>query len=205
MLANDDFYKITELSQEYVQQTANLLNSEWPRSTFERINNLKKTLTTTELPKCLILIHKQDNQVIGHLKVSQIEITSHDSNTQINKKSFLIQSVIIHASHRKKGLGKLLMQNCEYLIKSLFDVNTQLLSIYLSTKDKQLFYESLGYKRIEPFVFHIIEPNNSRKNEIIKQLLASMHKNSNQEPVSTVTTSDENSTDNHTWYLKSID
>lgn len=54
-------------------------------------------------------------------------------------------AVVISPTHRKKGLGRMLMKGCEEIaLNLLFETS------YLSTYDQQQFYEKLGYTLCEP-------------------------------------------------------
>ncbi|XP_063231543.1 N-alpha-acetyltransferase 80 [Bacillus rossius redtenbacheri] len=127
-----------------VNQCCELLNSEWPRS----INSRCATLRTSrdELPTCFCLV--QSDQVIGHAKLSPL--LSHPG-------SCTVHSVLIHPGHRKKGLGRLLMEKCEEYATSV-GIHT----IYLSTDDQQGFYAALGYAKCEPFSIYGSSPIHGR-------------------------------------------
>jgi len=121
-------YLFCDLREKYVNQTALLLNSEWPRSLAQRHLNLRSLLdkSTTyndknllKVPISLILISSKDDQVIGHASLVRIEaIFDHESNIQQSTMSkrenqAFLQSVLIHKDFRGMHLGKRLMQLCE--------------------------------------------------------------------------------------------
>ena len=72
-------YELSELCEEQIDATAVLLNSEWPRSMTLRVRSLQSSITTygqIQLPKSIILVNTQANQVIGHLKLNFIQIAN---------------------------------------------------------------------------------------------------------------------------------
>jgi GNAT superfamily N-acetyltransferase len=168
------------------------LNEEWPKNFHLRCSNLEQLINTDSealsLPISLILIDLQDmnnKKVIGHGSI--ISIATHLNNKTVNLP--FLQSIIIDKTLRGLGLGKKLMLLCEkYFIeyscqqkrtkieKNLIDSFDFL---YLNTKDKQKFYETLGYVEIEPLMFVANKPN-SKCSEIAKSLFKSMPINSTQ-------------------------
>jgi GNAT superfamily N-acetyltransferase len=179
-------YLFTELTEEFLVQTAQLLNTEWPRSLNQRCSSLRSLIlketshSGLKIPNSLILIdQKCNNKVIGHASLVSISaINSHtsDETTRMHNLTFL-QSLIVDKEYRGKGFGKLIMLLTEnYLIefRSQNDSNTSSLNcqfLYLNTKDKQTFYEGLGYIRIEPILF-FTNRESSRCTEIMKSLFA---------------------------------
>jgi GNAT superfamily N-acetyltransferase len=134
-----------------------------------------------QLPISLIVIDCDTDAVIGH--VSVISIATSEANVVINLP--FIQSVIVDKKLRGVGLGRALMIAAEVyfigyakqpiLVASSNDelAVSRFDHLYLNTKDKQGFYESLGYVEIEPILF-FANKSNSKCNEIIKSLFKSM-------------------------------
>ena len=183
----DHNYKFCDLTDNYLEQTAQLLNQEWPRSLSIRCHSLKSTITTSSdltLPISLIIIYLPTNKVIGHASISSIAVISDNINNKMVEFENLafLQSVIIDRELRGKGLGKKLMLLCEnYLvdygkqeINSGKNINIDYGNMFLTTKDKQAFYESLGYKRIEPIKFYTVKI--TKCTEILKRLYSSNSK-----------------------------
>lgn len=57
----------------------------------------------------------------------------------------MLEQVVIKKTERRKGYGKLLMKECEKVARL-----KGFAFAFLSTKDQQLFYKSLGYEECEP-------------------------------------------------------
>lgn len=201
MLKNDvGDYVFCELIEEYLEETAVLLNNEWPRSMVMRVRSLKSSMESVgkiDLPKSFILVQKSSNKVVGHLKLNFIQITGDKGEESMqNHDSAYLQSLIIHKELRGKGLGKLMMRHAEEFLAKNFN-NFRVL--YLNTKDQQRFYESIGYVRIEPFLFHVIENQKSACSKMISNLLSSLNTGSR---LATTTNSTSNEFTGHTWYKK---
>lgn len=175
-------YLFTELSEKYLDQTAALLNNEWPRSLSQRVLSLKSTFRNSDLdkpriPVCLVIIDLLKDQVIGH--ASLVSITT-ISDVEGPKNLAFLQSVLIDKSLRGRGLGKILINLSEAYLTDYSKVNikeqkTNCDFIYLNTKDRQTFYERLGYIRIEPIQFYTNK--DTKCNQIMKNLMTSMNKN----------------------------
>ena len=202
---------VRELSDDYVVETAALLNSEWPRSTAQRCDALRSQMrhtsaqdsATCKMPVSLILVQQYDDTeasthrvVIGHLNLVAI------ATTTAPRKLIFIQSVIVHKEWRGKGLGKQLMLLSEEYVSEFArgqaaaaaaaaaggttseHIDTECL--YLTTKDKQAFYESLGYVRIEPREFYVVK-SDSKCSQILKSLFESANKPASNSIASQVT------------------
>ncbi len=177
---NNITFQLSELSENYLNQTASLLISEWPRSHSQRCTSLRDFIVKNEDPKfsyklpiSLILISKVDDKVLGHVSLVSIA-TTHQN--QIQNLPFL-QSLVVDKSLRGQGYGKLLVQFCEkYIIEfnkrqdSLAGNKTFCQDLYLTTKDQQAFYEKIGYTKTEPIQFFTVK--NSKNNEIMNKLLS---------------------------------
>lgn len=119
---------------ELMEDTAQLINSEWPRSLGARLAQLRSS--TAQLPTSLLLL-KNDLVVLGHLKLTPIG--SHPD-------CCFVESVVVAKDCRGQGLGTLLMRHAElYCVTRL-----RLKCIYLSTIDQMKFYAKLGYTECEP-------------------------------------------------------
>lgn len=223
-LNGTQWFVLTQLTESYLQQTAALLNSEWPRSLTARcislepfiLNNSSPSSTHFKLPVSLILLlmssdeSSQSSQVVGHLSLVAIATTKSDHQNLI-----FLQSLVVDKSLRGKGLGKRMMSfSHEYLLayrehlqqqqeqqtsvnddEALVSVrNTSFERLYLTTKDKQSFYESLGYTRTEPIEFYQLKSNQSRCNEIAKHLFGSRRDTSQK------TSNETNEENQQTWY-----
>jgi ribosomal protein S18 acetylase RimI-like enzyme len=189
-------YLFCELNDLYLEQTTNLLNSEWPRSFTARSHSLKLSYenkkSTFQLPISLILILKDKNQVIGHASLSLIEIL----NLNIDNPNVYLQSLVVDKNFRKQGLGKMILNLCEkYLIEFLKNnQDYKFREIYLNTKDQQVFYSNYGYQIIEPLLFNANSKNN-KFNIIVKNLF-----NASQQSGKLVATGSNN--EKETWFKK---
>lgn len=204
-------YFFCELAEKYLDQTAHLLNTEWPRSVSQRhlslanftskdlyIDPCQNESHEFKLPISLLMVDKLEDRVIGHASLLQIGVKTSDG--AIENLAFL-QSLIVDKELRGKGLGKKMMSYSElYLVKfaqrqkklNLKDT-TKCDYLYLTTKDKQLFYEAIGYETTEPLLFYSVKNSNSRCNRIMNDLLASFkapepsialnNRSSNEKPV----------------------
>ncbi|CAI8024378.1 N-alpha-acetyltransferase 80 [Geodia barretti] len=110
-------------------ETAQLLNSEWPRSLAARLINLEEGEGV--LPCSLVLLHN-DQEVVGHVRLHAVSGRSH---------AVLLESLLVSREWRGRGLGAKLMSAAEEYAVGL-DFHT----IHLSTHDKQDFYRHLGYE-----------------------------------------------------------
>lgn len=119
---------------ELMEDVAQLINSEWPRSMGARLAQLR--VSSEQLPTSLLLL-KNDLVVLGHLKLSPI-------GSQPN--CCFVESVVISKDCRGQGLGTLLMRHAELYCMSRLGLNC----IYLSTLDQVKFYSKLGYEECEP-------------------------------------------------------
>ena len=195
---------LTELSSDYTERTAVLLNSEWPKNLHQRcqtLNALSTATTTTsedrkrlQLPVSLIIVDVDADSVIGHASIISIATRSERTTRSVLNLPFL-QSLVIDKSLRGLGLGKRLVLESETYFAAygrqqqqrssqeagirITDLDTNLEvdefeHLYLNTKDKQGFYESLGYVEIQPIMFFANKSSGSRNSEIVKSLFKSM-------------------------------
>ncbi|CAG2221464.1 unnamed protein product [Mytilus edulis] len=75
------------------------------------------------------------------------------------------EKVVVKRSLRGKGLGKLLMQETEHFARSEgFE------TMYLSTHDKQDFYQHVGYSFCKPVVSCGIQPSNIPDSFVLEQI-----------------------------------
>ncbi|KAJ7390811.1 N-acetyltransferase 6 [Desmophyllum pertusum] len=118
---------------EFLEETANLLNSEWRKTLTGRLHYLSEG--QDDLPCSLILLQKDDQghtRVIGHSRLNQV----------LGKpKATFLTCVLIEKTQRGCGLGKKLMQLTETYVSQLGCT-----AIYLSTFEKYEFYKHLGYQ-----------------------------------------------------------
>ena len=193
-------YFFCDLREKYVNQTALLLNSQWPRSLAQRHLNLRSLLdksttlsekATLKIPVSLVLVSRKDDQVVGHASLVRIEAIFDQkavkSEMSERQNQVFLESVLIHKDLRGIHLGKRLIQFCEeYFIsfgKQLQEQakesdncdNERKLNcdyLHLNTKDKQQFYESIGYELIEPFTYYFVKT--TRCTQIMSNLFAKM-------------------------------
>ena len=203
----DDEFKFCDLNETYLEQTAQLLNQEWPRSMSLRCHTLKSSISTSAdltLPVSLLLIHTPTNKVIGHASICPIAVISDANDTdkivEFQNLAFL-QSVIVDRELRGKGLGKKLMRLCEtYLIE--YGVQTKnanesaaadSANMFLTTKDKQGFYESLGYSKIEPIKFYTVKT--TKCTEIMRRLYSKNNKSEHENGEASLSTNSQQNSD----------
>ncbi|VDI27135.1 Hypothetical predicted protein, partial [Mytilus galloprovincialis] len=128
---------------QYLEECASVLNEEWPRSKTARIHSLEKSCD--KYPVNLVLV-TDENIPVGHSRLAIVVG---------REKSCFVESVVVKRSLRGKGLGKLLMQETEHFARSEgFE------TMYLSTHDKQDFYQHVGYSFCKPVVSCGIQPSN---------------------------------------------
>jgi N-acetylglutamate synthase-like GNAT family acetyltransferase len=180
ILDKNTFKFINLESSHYLNEIAELINSEWPRSLKQRVASIESTLPKQineqfYFPITFILIYLPDNKIIGHASLSTMLTTD-----SIDQKLIFLQSLVIDSKYRGKGLGKKMMSLCEqYLVEVGPNNNDPTLNynnLYLTTKDKQQFYESIGYIQIEPLNCYITKNENSNCNKIMNELLSKMTK-----------------------------
>ncbi|EGD82131.1 hypothetical protein PTSG_02805 [Salpingoeca rosetta] len=121
-----------------VQEAVQLLNATWPRSDGARRSALQRSKET--LPLSLLLVAEEKDaesnglrpgQVVAHAKISEaLEIPT----------AVLFESVIVCETLRGIGLGRQIMCAAEDFARSRGYKHA-----YLSTTDKQAFYQHLGY------------------------------------------------------------
>ncbi|KAL1458163.1 hypothetical protein WDU94_008332 [Cyamophila willieti] len=121
--------------EEYMNETARLINREWQKSMAARLLSL--STSCDEFPTSLVLVNQRTNLVVGHAKVSAVK-TIPDA--------VYIETVVIDRMYRGKGWGSELMKQLhDYLV---IKHNAQ--TAYLSTKGQEKFYMRLGYEKCEP-------------------------------------------------------
>lgn len=125
-------YLLRHLSDEFVESTARLLNSEWPRSLAQRCESLRALISSKNtddsllrIPISLILVELDSQKVIGHASLVSICVLDRDENDQdksaSSKNLVFLQSLLVDPDERGKGIGKLLMRLVEdYLIEYRF-------------------------------------------------------------------------------------
>lgn len=127
-------------SPEFQKDCAEVLNEEWKRSLTARLHSLEKSRDS--FPVCLILLGNGEDgkqHVIGHSMLSVVRGQS--------VPSCLVESVVVRKSLRGKGYGRIVMQKTEE-----FAAGKGYKVMYLTTHDKQKFYEHLGYEYCSPVV-----------------------------------------------------
>ncbi|GAB1603824.1 hypothetical protein Ahia01_000663700, partial [Argonauta hians] len=128
----------------YLEPCAALLNSEWKRSKTARLHSLGKSCD--RLPTSLVMVTAASGQpgdeaeVVAHSMLSQVAGVDGAS-------SCFIESVVVDRRLRGRGLGRKMMAASERFARSL-----GFRTVYLSTHDKQGFYERLGYTYCDPIV-----------------------------------------------------
>lgn len=136
-IQSDDDYDVVPVHNypKLILQTADLINSQWPRSQMARVVTLQAS--SDKLPCNLIATKMKHKVVVGHLKITPIPS---------DRKSCFIESVVVAKCYRGQGIGSLLMQKAEVCCRDQLGIET----IYLSTYDQQRFYSRLGYDICEP-------------------------------------------------------
>ncbi|XP_014252336.1 N-acetyltransferase 6 [Cimex lectularius] len=122
--------------RQYVLDCCDLLNSEWPKSKSARLQSL--FTSCDQFPTHLMLL-LNDEQVVGHLKLTEINYGGDD---------IMVESVVIHPDHRKKGWGKILMEGAEEYARKRGKK-----MLYLSTRGQEGFYQKLGYDNCKPILY----------------------------------------------------
>lgn len=127
--------KVLHKNKLFIQECADILNEEWKRSNTARLFSLESS--NDNYPVNLVFVD-DNNVVVGHSRLSLV--VGQD-------KCCLVESVVIKKCMRGKGLGKLLMKETEQFAKS-----EGFKTVYLSTHDKQDFYQHIGYSFCKPIV-----------------------------------------------------
>jgi N-acetylglutamate synthase-like GNAT family acetyltransferase len=138
------FSQLDELGQEYVEYTAKLLNSHWPRTLESRIQSLVRAkdgdcdlffksicALMTNQKHSTEIRSRRAYHVIGHARVVQA--------TQVA--CGVLESVIVADCFRGCGVGQQIVIQAEQAAK---EAGIEVL--FLNTTDKQNFYERLGYR-----------------------------------------------------------
>ncbi|XP_078589648.1 uncharacterized protein LOC144869974 [Branchiostoma floridae x Branchiostoma japonicum] len=151
--------------RDLTQSCVELLNSEWPRSQALRERNLEKS--SNDLPCSIVMLERTRSgkeKVVGYCKISRV-LGMADS--------VVVESVVVSIENRGRGLGRRLMENMEE-IAYRFGFKR----VYLSTHDKQGFYEHLGYNYSKSV--SAVKPCSVKINErLLKKLDASVLPNFN--------------------------
>jgi len=132
-------------NKNFEEDCIDLLNSEWPRSRVARVRSLEKSCD--ELPVALLLLLQIDEisptspTLVGHACLCSIPGRPNDC---------WVQTVVVDERLRGRGYGKRLMLATEKYAKEKCGIEI----MYLSTHDKQAFYERLGYELCEP-IFNV--------------------------------------------------
>ncbi len=134
MVPFDDlqFRELNTEDVDEVDQTAFLLNSEWPK--YNRVDWLKSS--SRKFPLSFVLIDRCSDYIIGHARLNVV--AEHND-------AMYMESVIIGSKFRGKGLGRVIVNMME-----MFCRRRNFNRLYLATTDKRSFYEHLGYKVCEP-------------------------------------------------------
>ncbi len=194
------------MKNEYVEETVNLLNSEWPRSIVERRRTLETSIENAtksppQLPISLCLIDlKQNSKIVGHSNVCIIR-TSASAQNEPECRAFYLRSLVIDKSNRGLGLGRFLLEQTEAYLKRNFLTANESDCLYLNTKDKQRFYELNNYVKIEPVLFYTIdnENRNDRFNSVRLNLFKSIS------IIQPTLSNNTNSSTGNIWYKKQLD
>ncbi|PIK38085.1 putative N-acetyltransferase 6-like [Apostichopus japonicus] len=122
--------------RDLTDECVEVINSEWPRSKAMRLHSLEKSCTG--LPYSLVMTETQEGKerVIGYCRLAKV---------LAQKKSVLIETVVIQKERRGQGLGRKLIELAEDHAR-----NQGYDAIYLFTTDKEKFYERLGYDYCKP-------------------------------------------------------
>ena len=122
-------------TQSLLEPTAELLNATWPRSLAARTQALQRPPAPgSTLPRSLVL--QQSGRVVAHCRLLPVHGDPH---------GVLIESVVVDATLRGQGLGRVIMEEAERRAVAL-----GLTTAHLSTHDKEGFYARLGYVRSAP-------------------------------------------------------
>ncbi len=103
-----------------------------------------------------------------------------------------MQKLCIYFCHILKGLGKKLMLLSEEYFKEYKNQEIKKNSskitnfdyLYLTTKDQQAFYETLGYESIQPILCYTVKEE-SKNSHIMKNLFKNMSNTNNASPIQT--------------------
>ena len=134
-----------KLPKEKIEETADLINEEWPRSRSSRVANLERSRDA--LPLSVVLLQQQQQRpqtegeeaeeevVVGHAKLSKV-----DEGAEEDETALLVESVVVRRSLRGQGLGRKVMEGVEAeALRRGFNV------LYLATTDQVPFYTRLGF------------------------------------------------------------
>lgn len=119
---------------EFLKDTCDLINDEWPRGETARIMSLQASCDN--LPTSFILV-KNRKHVLGHCKLTAIPSIP---------ESCFIETVVISKALRGRKLGTYLMRHVEDYCKNV----RQLKMVHLSTKGQEEFYAKLEYEICAP-------------------------------------------------------
>lgn len=133
---------------EHLNQLAAWHHKEWahlnPGTTIEnRIHKMQTHLNNSSIPTTYIAL---ENQLLG-----SAAIVTNDMETKPGLTPWLA-SVFVSPEHREKGIGKKLVLHVMQQAK-----HNGIMTLYLFTPDKALFYENLGWEIINKEQYHDTE------------------------------------------------
>ncbi|EFA75422.1 hypothetical protein PPL_11502 [Heterostelium album PN500] len=132
--------------QDRIDDLIELLNTQWNRSESSRRVMIEKS--SEDLPYYLLMLDKSnDNKLIASCSMSKVIDCADDITTITNQKSesILIENVLVKKEYRRKGYGKLILNELERIA-----ISKGYKTFYLSTLDQKEFYLSNGYQLCEP-------------------------------------------------------
>uniref|UniRef100_A0A1I7ZRG8 N-acetyltransferase domain-containing protein n=1 Tax=Steinernema glaseri TaxID=37863 RepID=A0A1I7ZRG8_9BILA len=112
-----------------------ILNKEWPRSRTQRETSFRRS-SNRKPPMALLLLSEDGSELGGHARLCGLPQ---------DVDGCWVESVILREDLRGKGVGRLLMELLERKAKEF-----GFKKMYLSTEDKQKFYERCGFACCPP-------------------------------------------------------
>ncbi|XP_064623190.1 N-alpha-acetyltransferase 80-like [Lineus longissimus] len=156
-------------NQEHMEGCIDVLGEEWKRSRAARRYTLEKSCD--RYPNLVFL---KDKEVVGHSKLSQV--VGRDD-------ACFVESVVVAKKLRGLGHGSDLMAKTEEYARRI-----GMKTIYLTTHDKEGFYERVGYSFCEPVFTCSCKAdfmNNFKISSMLQKLALSQSKSSNNTSKST--------------------
>jgi N-acetylglutamate synthase-like GNAT family acetyltransferase len=153
-----------------------LLDEQWAGRNHERM--VRRSCAS--LP-CYLALLERERDVVGHVAVLRVVG---------DERSVIVESVVVARVQRGRGFGRVLMALAEqWIVENVDGVQC----VYLSTRDRQGFYEHLGYEPID----YAVSAVHTGVGDMHKRLEALQLKRGGGSTRSAAGTT-------HSWYKKSI-
>lgn len=142
--------KTTQLSNSNLNKILKLKDFFWQFGKYSQLKWFKKNIKKNDIHNLLFF----KKNLIGYTCLRKKKLI----NNKIRINCLLLDTFIIHPSHRKKKLSKILMKKNNFIIKK-----KKLISILLCSKKLENFYIKFNWQKIPIKKFNLIGVNLRKK------------------------------------------